>query len=102
MAIYLLNADSSAGASDNLEQKLRALIPDLINVTDIETALQNTARRPETRSCVLVVAPAGDKAHVAALTNIAARYRDHMFFILIGGELSAGEYKSLVRTGGAE
>ena len=50
MAIYLLNADSSAGASDNLEQKLRALIPDLINVTDIETALQNTARRPETRS----------------------------------------------------
>lgn len=102
MAIYLLNADVDMARADNIERKLRGAIPDLIKVTHIESVLQNISGQPDGLSYVLMLAPTGDKVQVAKIASIASHYRDRLFFILIGEEISASEYKSLLRTGGAD
>src|SRR5262249_31602156 len=51
---------------------------------------------------VLVVAPADDNGYFDRLVDVAARYRDQVFFVLISEDISANDYKRLVRTGGAD
>ena len=102
MAIYIWNADFDVAKAGIIEQKLRAVIPDLIKVTRVEDALASVSRQSDARSHLLLIAPTRDKAHLAKLTDMASRYRDRIFIILIGDEISASEYKSLVRTGGAD
>ena len=34
--------------------------------------------------------------------NVASRYRDRIFFILVSNEISGDDYKRLVRSGGAD
>jgi pilus assembly protein CpaE len=101
MAIYMLNADPAGPSSGALEQKLRAAIPDLIAINTIDDALQG-AQPSQGPSYLLLIAPPGDAENIDKLTATAARYRDRVFFILVGGDISARQYKSLVRSGGAD
>ena len=100
MAIYILNADPGAAKSGPLEQKLRAAIPGLIAVNAIEDALQGTP--PHGPSYLLLIPPPNDAGDIATFAETAARYRDRIFFILVGGDISARQYKLLVRSGGAD
>jgi pilus assembly protein CpaE len=101
MAIYMLNTDPADPRSGPLEHKLRAAIPDLIAINAIEDALHG--RQPSHGpSYLLLIAPPGDAGNIEKLTDAAARYRDRIFFILVGGDISARQYKSLVRSGGAD
>ena len=101
MAIYLLNADLGAPRSSTLAQALRTAIPDLITINTIDDALHGpqTSNGP---SYLLLLAPPNGAKTLEQLAETAARYRDRIFFIMIGDEISASEYKSLVRTGGAD
>jgi pilus assembly protein CpaE len=101
MAIYLVNADLGAPRSDVLAQKLRTAIPDLIIINNIYDAFQSS-QPTDGQSCLLLIARPSDAKTLEELAATAARYRDRIFFIMIGEEISASEYKSLVRTGGAD
>jgi pilus assembly protein CpaE len=81
---------------------VRQAIPDLVKVANLEDALRNLSGGSGGRNYMLLVTSSRDKAHLAKLADIASRYHDRIFFILIGDELSASEYKSLVRGGGAD
>jgi pilus assembly protein CpaE len=102
MAIYILNADFDIERAGALEHKLRAAIPDLIKINNIEGALHGASQPSEGPSYLLLIAPPCDTANLSKLVDIAARYRDRIFFVLVGDEISASEYKSLVRTGCAD
>jgi pilus assembly protein CpaE len=101
MAIYMLNADPGVPRSGALEQKLRAAIPGLIAINAIEDALHGS-QPPHGPSYLLLIAPSDDAGNIEELADTAARYRDRIFFILVGGDISARQYKSLVRGGGAD
>jgi pilus assembly protein CpaE len=101
MAIYILNSDLTVPRSGAIEQKLRTAIPELIAINNIKDALHGL-RPSDGPSYLLLIAPPSDAEGIEKLADTAARYRDRIFFILIGDEISASQYKSLVRTGGAD
>jgi pilus assembly protein CpaE len=101
MSFFVLSAEPGTDRSTATEQRLRAAIPGLREVKHIEDALR--AELPaEGPNHLFLIAPPRDAASLSKLADMAARCRDRLFFVLIGGELSASDYKSLVRTGGAD
>ncbi|HEY6257653.1 MAG TPA: AAA family ATPase [Xanthobacteraceae bacterium] len=101
MAIYLLNADFDAHRAGAFEQKLRAAIPSLIKITTIESVLHDL-QSPDRPSYLLLITPPRDTTNLEKIVEIAPHYRDRIFFVLVGDEISASQYKSLVRTGAAD
>ena len=101
MAIYILNTDPGAQGTGVLEPKLRAAIADLITIKNIEDALHGWQPSNGPRYLLMII-PVSDAETLESLADTAARYRDRIFFVLIGDEISASAYKSLVRTGAAD
>jgi pilus assembly protein CpaE len=50
----------------------------------------------------LLVAPSREQGQFAALAETVATYSGRIFFILVSDEMSASDYKALVRTGSAD
>jgi pilus assembly protein CpaE len=101
MAIYILNASPGVSRAGAIEQRLLTTIPHLIKINDIEDAL-HSLQPSDGPSYLLLIASPSDTEMLEKLADTAARCRDRIFFILIGGDISASQYKSLVRTGGAD
>ena len=103
MAIFLIRGNARSEARSAIEIDLLAAIPDLIEAANFnrvfELASKSKTGQP---AIVLVVAPPGDHGYFDRLVEVAAQYRNEVFLILIGDEISASDYKRLVRTGGAE
>jgi pilus assembly protein CpaE len=99
MAIFLLRGSE---ASDGIESGLRATIPGLIEVTSFSPILERKPEEHDEPATVLVIPPPGDHGYFDRLVELAAKYRNEMFLILISDEITASNYKLLVRTGGAE
>ena len=100
MAIYLLNADPDVERSGPIEHRLRTAIPELAKIHRIEDALVDQSSKEP--SYILLIGPPNDAGNLDKLAAIAARHRDRAFLILIGEEIPASAYKSLVRSGGAD
>jgi pilus assembly protein CpaE len=98
MAIFLVHG---SGAEGDIEIGLRAAVPDLIEVASLNQILESAAEREEPATA-LVVAPPGDHGYFDQLVEFAAQRHNEIFLILISDEISASDYKRLVRTGGAE
>lgn len=101
MAIYFLTLDNPSERVLAIEQRIKAVIPAVQRVSQIEDIARDRTRSGEPVS-VLVVAPADDNGYFDRLVGVAKTYRDQVFFILISEDISATDYKSLVRTGGAD
>ncbi len=102
MPIYLLSADADAEKVALIEGKLKSVIPDLTKIASLENVASDISSKSSGPIYVLIVGPARDWHQLDRLVEIASRYRQHIFFILISDEISASDYKRLVRTGGAE
>jgi pilus assembly protein CpaE len=102
MSVYFL--DSSGLNQSTMEVALRASIPEIIGITSLESVLKP---KPGTRTAetpiVIIMLPPGDRGKFDGLVDMFGRYgNDSLFFILIGDELSASDYKRLLRTGCAD
>jgi pilus assembly protein CpaE len=102
MPAYFLNTDSDAEKAAQVERKIREVMPDLTAIASFEAVAQNISRNSNEPVYILIMAPARDWQQLDRLVEIATRHRHHIFFILISDEISATDYKRLVRTGGAE
>jgi pilus assembly protein CpaE len=51
---------------------------------------------------LLLIAPAHEQGHLATIAETAATYHGRIFFILVSNEISASDYKALVRSGAAD
>src|SRR6516162_8940895 len=100
MTFFLLRGPGSEGAVD---ADLRAKIPGLTEVASFDRILEReTVTDREQSATVLVVAQPGDHGYFDRLVEFAAQHHNEIFLILISDEISASDYKRLVRTGGAE
>ena len=103
MAIFLIRGNAGSEARSAIETGLLAVIPDLVEASNFNRVFELASKTKTGKpAIVLVVAPPGDHGYFDRLVEVAAQYRDEVFLILIGDEISASDSKRLVRTGGAE
>ena len=103
MAIFLLRGNTKPETRSAIETALRAAIPDLIEASSFDRIFERAEKNGREESAmVLVVAPPGNRGYFDRLVEIAAKYHNEIFLILISDEISASDYKRLVRTGGAD
>ncbi len=103
MTIFLLRGKATSDARSALENELLASIPGLVEVSTFNRIFeQSSAAEGDAPAITLVVAPPADQSYFDRLVDIAAQYRNQIFLILISDDISASDYKRLVRTGGAE
>ena len=102
MSVYLL--ENGVTKNSATEAALRASIPDIIGITSLETVLKPKASTHNGgMPIVIITLPPGEREQFDGLVETFDRHGDNgLFFILIGDELSATDYKRLLRTGCAD
>ena len=100
MPNYLLNAGGDDRALEDIERRIRLAIPDLKRVASFED-IAKPSLREGTRSIAIVLAPAAATDFPELVGRIGKRKKD-VFFVVVGGDLSARDYKLLMQTGNAE
>jgi pilus assembly protein CpaE len=103
MSVFLLRGNAESQARSPIESELPAAIPGLIEVSSLRGVFEGKSglngREPPV---VLVTAPSEDQGYFDRLVDVAAQYRNEVFLVLISDEISASDYKRLVRTGAAD
>src|SRR5262245_53401535 len=103
MAIYLLSAGAEATRARLVEQRIRRSIPDLTAIGNIQELSAGVVRRsPNDPAFVVVVAPSKDLGYFTKVADSASGHRGRIFYILVSDELSASDYKALLRRGDAD
>ena len=101
MAIYLTEEGGDETRVEEIEDKLKSTIPDLKRVSRVEDIDQRSVNGAD-RSIVLLVAAPQDHANVDDLIDVVRRHPRNIFFIVIGGDMSASDYKRLIQSGNAD
>ncbi len=104
MTIYLLTAEPRK-ADDRvaaIEEKLLTLIPEARKIEKIQEIAAEISGKSDTKIIVIFVSPTLSESGIDNFINIATRYRDRVFFVLISNEISGADYKRLIRSGGAD
>src|SRR5689334_18139270 len=102
MAVYLLSAGAEMTRARLVEQRIRRAIPDLSAISDIKELSDLARGSINDLAFVLIIAPSRDLGSFTKLADTVSSYRGQMFFVLISDELSASDYKALLRRGDAE
>jgi pilus assembly protein CpaE len=101
VTIYLTQGGDDERRVDEIEGKLRSTIPNLKRVSRVEDIDQRSVNGAE-RSIVLLVAAAPEHANVDDLIDVVRRSPRNLFFIVVGGDISARDYKRLIQSGNAD
>src|SRR6516165_8913827 len=104
MSIYLLTAEPWK-ADDQIkaiEAKLLTVVPELRKIEKIQDISAEIGSKSDGKIIVIFVSPTLPRSGIDNFINIASRYRDRAFFILISNEISGDDYKRLIRSGGAD
>ena len=100
MPVYLLNADGDEGALVEIERRIRPAIPDLKRVAGIGD-IGAPSLKGAKRSIVITVASSAGKDFAGLIDIVNKRHKD-VFFVVVGGDLSARDYKQLTQSGNAD
>jgi pilus assembly protein CpaE len=98
MTIYLTQGGGDEAKVDEIEGRLKSTIPDLRRVSSVE----DIDRRNSDRSIILLVATPPNDANVDDLIDVVRRHSPNLFFIIVGGDISARDYKRLIQSGNAD
>src|SRR5690242_6871408 len=101
MAVYLLQENGSHPAGAGLKAELRAAIPDLREAASLD-AIAKSGGSPDDPTIAVALSPGNVPVDFDRLVDFTARLPGGMFLIVIGGEISATQYKRLVRSGAAD
>ena len=104
MTIYLLTSEPSEKKDqiEKIEAKLLEIIPELRKIEKIEDIAAEMRGKPDTKIVVIYLSPTLAGSAMDNFINVASRYRDRIFFILVSNAISGDDYKRLVRSGGAD
>ncbi|HTV29470.1 MAG TPA: AAA family ATPase [Xanthobacteraceae bacterium] len=103
MSVFLLRGDGETQTRSPIEGGLPAAIPGLIEVSSFKGVFDGSSKsNGRDPTIVLVTAPSDDQGYFDRLVDVAAQYHDEIFLVLISDEISASDYKRLVRTGAAD
>jgi pilus assembly protein CpaE len=101
MTIYLTHRGGDETRVEEIEGKLKSAIPDLKRVSSVE-AIDPKSVNGADRSIVLLAAAAPGGANVDDLIDVVRRHPRSLFFIVVGGDISARDYKRLIQSGNAD
>jgi pilus assembly protein CpaE len=103
MAVFLLNPGAVPRRQTALVAGLKVAMPDLIEATSLREILTSKAKSSRAEPLIaVVILPPGDRQEFEQLVTFAARHAHEIFLILIGDEISANDYKQVIRSGGAD
>jgi pilus assembly protein CpaE len=103
MPVFLLQEDATRTDQSALEGILRANIPGLIELNSFERILKASAKSvPDDPAIAVIPLPQNNRDDFERLVGLAAQQGNGSFLVLIGDEISASDYKRLVRSGGAD
>jgi pilus assembly protein CpaE len=100
MTIYLTGEGGHEARVEEIEGKLKSAIPDLKRIPTVEDIDPKSINGAERSFVILAAAPEG--ANVDDLIDVVRRYPRNLFFIVVGGDISAREYKRLIQSGNAD
>ena len=101
MAIYLTQVGGDDTQADAIESKLNSAIPDLKRVSSVEAIDAKSVNGAE-RSIIILAAAPSHGANVDDLIDVVTRYPRNLYFIVVGGDISARDYKRLIQSGNAD
>jgi pilus assembly protein CpaE len=101
MTIYLTQGGGDEARVDEIEGKLKPTIPDLKRVPSVENIDQRSVNGAD-RSIVLLVSTNPEHANFDDLIDVVRRHPRNLFFIVVGGDISARDYKRLIQSGNAD
>jgi pilus assembly protein CpaE len=101
MTIYLTQGGDDETKVDEIEDRLKSAMPDLKRVSRVEDIDKKSVNGAE-RSIVVLVAAALEGANIDELIDVVRRHSRNLFFIVVGGDISAQGYKRLIQSGNAD
>jgi pilus assembly protein CpaE len=101
MAVYLLQENGSHPAGAELKTALRQAIPDLREAASLDVVAKS-AGGPDDPTIAVALLPSNLLVDFDRFVDFAARLPSGVFLVVVGGEISATQYKRLVRSGAAD
>jgi pilus assembly protein CpaE len=104
MQIYFFTAGTESSELNELESRIRSTVPSLRKLANLDTVTgargQGGAGVNHDQVCIIIPVLAGTSFD--RMANIAEQEHRGIFFIFVSSEISASDYKRLVRGGGAD
>ena len=101
MAVYLLQENGSHPAGAELKTALRQAIPELREAASLDVVAKS-AGGPDDPTIAVALLPSNLLVDFDRFVDFAARLPSGVFLVVVGGEISATQYKRLVRSGAAD
>src|SRR5262249_41608245 len=103
MQIYFFTAGTDSSELNELESRIRSTVPSLRKLANLNEV---TRERPQNAASanpqIYIIFPVLAATSFDRIANIAEQEHRGIFFIFISNEISASDYKRLVRSGGAD
>ncbi len=104
MQIYFFTAGTESSEFNELERRIRSTVPSLRKLTNLDAVIgarsQDGASANHDQICIIIPVLTGTSFD--RMANLAAQEHRDIFFIFVSNEISASDYKRLVRGGGAD
>ncbi len=104
MRIYFFTAGTESSELNELESRIRSTVPSLRKLANLDavtgTRGQDGASANHEQICIIIPVLTGTSFD--RMANIAEQEHRGIFFIFVSSEISASDYKRLVRSGGAD
>ena len=105
MRIFFFTAGGEAAELEELETRVKARLPTLQKLTKLEEVTKRIAQQasePPSETTFIIFPVLTTSASFDRLVSIAEQTQRGIFFIFVSKEISASDYKRLVRSGGAD
>src|SRR6266516_1850505 len=104
MQIYFFSAGTQSSELNELESRIRSTVPSLRKLANLDAVTgargQDGASANHDQICIIIPVLTGTSFD--RMANIAEQEHRGIFFIFVSSEISASDYKRLVRGGGAD
>src|SRR6476646_7338566 len=105
MQIYFFTAGTESSELNELESRIRSTVPNLrklANLAELTSELPQNLAHATTHDQAYIIFPILTATSSDRMANIAEQEHSGTFFIFVSKEISASDYKRLVRGGGAD
>src|SRR5262249_23979256 len=104
MQIYFFTAGTDSSEFNELESWIRSTVPSLQKLANLNEVTRGRTQYAASANPdqIYIIFPVLAATSFDRIANIAEREHRGIFFIFISKEISASDYKRLVRSGGAD
>jgi pilus assembly protein CpaE len=105
MRIFLFATGGDTGEIEELETRVKAKLPTLQKLTRLEEVTKRIAQQvsePTSETTFIIFPVLNTSSSFDRLVNIADQTQQGLFFIFVSKEISASDYKRLLRSGRAD